>query len=60
MIFFRAFFVGIAFLAFLISVQSKASVASIITEVDVHADSALVTRAAEVKLVAGENVLRCR
>ena len=55
---YRTFFIGIASLVFQVSAQSQTSIASTITEVDVYASSARVTREAEVKLEAGENVLR--
>lgn len=55
---YRTFFIGITFLTFQIPAQSQTSIASTITEVNVFASSARVTRQAEVKLEAGENVLR--
>lgn len=55
---YRTLFISIALLMLQIPAQSQNSTASTITEVDVYASSARVTREAEVKLEAGENVLR--
>lgn len=53
-----SFFIIIALLVLQIPAQAQNSIASTITEVHVYASSARVTREAEVKLAAGENVLR--
>ena len=53
-----SFFIIIALLVLQIPAQAQNSIVSAITEVDVYASSARVTREAEVKLTAGENVLR--